>query len=506
MSARLLGDGVVEHERVCVSRRIVGRRAIARRLCRRNRRGVSSRSSPCVGRCASLALVSIAQIGCQRASLRCRRSVCRRDVARYRLVSRVRLARSGLSRSRSAVDHDRTVVEQARVESDHAEVDRPVGTIVRRRRHRHRSIRLSSGQREGEQPRHIRHFDRGVVDEALERVHGNLIVVIFEAGDIRELARVGRGRELGGRHKLARMDAVFVKVGYRHRELGNIARVLNATDNVPSVRLGYAVLINSNLVISDVPKRNRGMARSGVNHVGADRHDGIAWQRSTHGQRLEQEAERVIGFPIAPLEHLVQPESRLGIERRRVSCISIRERNLVASRTIDRGRYHKRARVVGSNADRNAVHRLVIRHARRPDGRHVLEHIEGERLARVVLREVQVGKQGRLVRDARSTGLGIHKRARAVAAEQLLRSVIGASDVEGEFALVHIATVERLAQDESSVVAFRRITVGEVKRVLDRSRCRKHAVVVGHRHHDCDGMAIERHALRTISGNPLAVP
>ena len=63
------------------------------------------------------------------------------------------------------------------------------------------------------------------------------------------------------------------------------------------------------------------------------------------------------------------------------------------------------------------MHRLVVRHARRPDGRHVLEHIEGERLARVVLREVQVGKQGRLVRDARSTGLGIHKRARAVAAK-----------------------------------------------------------------------------------------
>ena len=196
----------------------------------------------------------------------------------------------------------------------------------------------------------------------------------------------------------------------------------------------------------------------------------------------------------------------MGIERRRVSCISIRERNLVASRTIDRGRYHKRARVVGSNADCNAVHRLVIRHTRHPDGRHVLEHIEGERLARVVLREVQVGKQGRLVRDARSTGFGIHKRARAVTAKQRRSSVIGAGDVEGEFALVHIAAVERLAQDESGVVAFRRITVGEVERVLDRSRCRKHAVVVGHRHHDCGGMAIERHALRTISGNPLAVP
>ena len=96
--------------------------------------------------------------------------------------------------------------------------------------------------------------------------------------------------------------------------------------------------------------------------------------------------------------------------------------------------------------------------------------------------------------------------ARAVAAEQHRSGVIGASDVESEFALVHIATVERLAQDESSVVAFRRITVGEVKRVLDRPRCRKHAVVVGHRHHNCGSMAIERHALRAISGNPLAVP
>ena len=302
------------------------------------------------------------------------------------------------------------------------------------------------------------------------------------------------------------MDAVFVKVGHRHRELGGIARVLNATDNIPSVYFGHTILVDSDLVIRDVPERNRSMACSGVNHVGADRHDGIAWQRSAHGQRLEKEAECVIGFPIAPLEHLVQPESRLGIERRRVSCISIRERNLVASRAVDRGRYHKRAHVVGSNADRNAMHRLVIRHARRPDGRHVLEHIEGERLARVVLREVQVGKQGRLVRDTRSTGLGIHKRARAVAAKQRRSSVIGASDVEGEFALVHIATVERLAQDESSVVAFRRITVGEVKRVLDRPRCRKHAVVVGHRHHNCGCMAIERHALRAISGNPLAVP
>ena len=377
---------------------------------------------------------------------------------------------------------------------------------MRRRRHRHRSIRLSSDQLEGEQPRHIRHFDRGVVREALERVHRNLVVVILEAGDIRELARVGRGRKLGGRHKLARMDAVFVEVGHRHRELGSIARVLNATDNIPSVYFSHTILVDSDLVIRDVPERNRSMTRSGVNHVGADRHHGIAWQRSTHGQRLEQEAECVIGFPVTSLEHLVQPESRLGIERRRVSCISIRERNLVASRAVDRGRYHKRARVVGSNTDRNAMHRLVVRHARRPDGRHVLEHIEGERLARVVLREVQVGKQGRLVRNARSTGLGIHKRARAVAAKQRRSSVIGASDVESEFALVHIATVERLAQDESSVVAFRRITVGEVKRVLDRPRCRKHAVVVGHRHHNCGSMAIERHALRAISGNPLAVP
>ena len=302
------------------------------------------------------------------------------------------------------------------------------------------------------------------------------------------------------------MNAVFVKVGHRHRKLGSIARVLNATDNIPSVYFGHTILVDSDLVIRDVSERNRRMTRSGVNHVGADRHDGIAWQRSAHGQRLEQEAECVIGFPIAPLEHLVQPESRLGIERRRVSCISIRERNLVASRAVDRGRYHKRARVVGSNADRNAMHRLVIRHARRPDGRHVLEHIEGERLARVVLREVQVGKQGRLVRDTRGTGLRVHERTRAVAAEQHRSGVIGASDVESEFALVHIATVERLAQDESSVVAFRRITVGEVKRVLDRPRCRKHAVVVGHRHHNCGGMAIERHALRAISGNPLAVP
>ena len=377
---------------------------------------------------------------------------------------------------------------------------------MRRRCHRHRSIRLRSGQLEGEQPRHIRHFDRRVVDETLERVHRNLVVVVLKTGDVRELARVGRGRELGGCHKLARMDTVFVKVGHRYRELCSVARVLHATDNVPSVRLGHAVLIDTGLVERDVPERNRGMARSRVDHVGANRHDGVARQRSTHGQRLEKEAECVIGFPIAPLEHLVQPESRLGIERRRVSCISIRERNLVASRTIDRGRYHKRARVVGSNADCNAVHRLVIRHTRRPDGRHVLEHIEGERLARVVLREVQVGKQGRLVRDARSTGFGIHKRARAVAAKQRRSSVIGASDVEGEFALVHIAAVERLAQDESGVVAFRRITVGEVERVLDRSRCRKHAVVVGHRHHDCGGMAIERHALGPIIGNALAVP
>ena len=248
------------------------------------------------------------------------------------------------------------------------------------------------------------------------------------------------------------------------------------------------------------------MARSRVDHIGADRHHGIARQRSTHGHRLEKEAECVIGFPIAPLEHLVQPESRLGIERRRVSCISIRERYLVARGAVDRGRYHERARVVGSNADHNAMNRLVIRHARRPDGRHVLVHIESERLARVVLREVQVGEQGRLVRNARGTGLGIHERARTVAAEQRRSSVIGASDVEGEFALAHIAAVECLAQDEPCVVAFRRIAVGEVERVLDRPRCRKHAVVVGHRHHDCGGMAIERHALGAIIGNPLAVP
>ena len=377
---------------------------------------------------------------------------------------------------------------------------------MHRRRHRHRSIRLSSGQREGEQPRHIWHFDRGVVDKALERVHGNLVVVVLEAGDVRELTRVGRGRELGGRHKLARMDTVFVKVGHRHRELGNVARVPHATDDIPGIFLGHTILVDSSLVICDVSERNRSMARSGIDHVGANRHDGIAWQRGTHGQRLEKEAECVIGFPIAPLEHLVQPEARLGIERRRISCISIRERNLVASRAVDRGRYHKRARVVGINADCNAVYRLVVCHARRPDGRHVLEHIEGERLAHVVLREVQVGKQGRLVRDARGTGLRVHERTRAVAAEQHLSSVIGASDVEGEFALVHIAAVERLAQDESCVVAFRRITVGEVERVLDRPRCRKHAVVVGHRHHNCGSMAIERHALRAISGNPLAVP
>ena len=302
------------------------------------------------------------------------------------------------------------------------------------------------------------------------------------------------------------MDAVFVEVGHRHRELGSIARVLNAVDNPARIFLGHAVLVDASLVERDVPERNRGMARFTVHLAGIDRCPSAFRPRGALGQRLEQEAERVIGFPIAPLEHLVQPESRLGIERRRVSCISIRERNLVASRAVDRGRYHKRARVVGSNTDRNAMHRLVVRHARRPDGRHVLEHIEGERLARVVLREVQVGKQGRLVRNTRSTGLGIHKRARAVAAEQHRSGVIGASDVESEFALVHIATVERLAQDESSVVAFRRITVGEVKRVLDRPRCRKHAVVVGHRHHNCGSMAIERHALRAISGNPLAVP
>ena len=510
MSARLLGDGVVEHERVGINRRIVGRRAIARRLCcsvcRRSRRGVSSRSSPRVGRCASLALGSIARIGARSAGLRCRRSVSRRDVARYRLVSRVRLARSGLSSSRSAVDHDRTVVEQARVERDHAEADRPVGTVVRRLCRRHRSIRLRSGQLEGEQPRHIRHFDRGVVNETLEGVHRNLVVVVLKTSDVREFARVGRGRELGGRHKLARMDTVFVKVGHRYRELGSVARVLHATDNVPSVRLGHAVLVDASLVERDVPERNRGMTRSRVDHIGANRHDGVARQRSAHGQRLEKEAECVIGFPIAPLEHLVQPESRLSIEHRGVGRIGVRERNLVASRAIDRGRYHERARIVGSNADRDTVHRLVIRHARRPDGRHVLEHVESERLARVVLREVQVGEQGRLVRNARGTGLGIHERARTVAAEQRRSSVIGAGDVEGEFALAHIAAVECLAQDEPGVVTFRRIAVGEVERVLDRPRCRKHAVVVGHRHHDCGGMAIERHTLGPIIGNALAVP